>query len=145
MGYNKNLEALKDFLNSPEGEESMKRFFEKLKVDEERKERYIQYIHDNYRDRLDEVIQKLLDKYDSSEYISREHNLGYEPRETLLWVMSTYANKYGTEFTEEEFNKYCGMFTGSMYYLDNWVFEIIHGQGSALLVYKKENLKDERI
>ena len=59
--------------------------------------------------------------------------------------MSTYANKYGTEFTEEEFNKYCGMFTGSMYYLDNWVFEIIHGQGSALLVYKKENLKDERI
>ena len=145
MDHTEQLQKLRDFLNSPEGEESIKRFRAKLKADEERKERYIQYIHDNYSDRLDEIIEKLLDKYNSDDYVNREHRIGYQPREKLLWVMSTYADKYGTEFTKEEYNKYCGMFTGSMYYLGDWVFEIIFGQGSALLVYKKEDLKENTL
>jgi hypothetical protein len=145
MDYNKKLEELKAWMDSPEGEAAFDRWAEKIKAEDERYDRWIQYIHDNYRDRLDEVIQKLIDKYGSAEYINREYSLGYEPREKLLWILSTYANNYGTEFTQEEFNKYRGMFTGSMYYLGDWVFEIIHGQGSALLVYRKSELKEASI
>jgi hypothetical protein len=136
------LEELRAWLDSPEGEESLRKFGEKLKAEDELKERRIQYIHDNYRDRLDEIIQKLLDKYISSDYINREYRLGYQPRETLLWVLSTYSKKYGTEFTEEEYGKYSNMFTGSMFYLGNWVFEILHGQGSVLHVYRIEDLRE---
>ena len=137
----KNLQAMRDWMNSPEFEISSQRFFEKLKREDERKKYHIQYIHDNYKDRLNETIQKLVDKYSSSEYMQREYGLGYQPRETLLWVMLTYAKKYGTEFTDEEYENYIGMFTAGMYYLGDWVFEILQGQGSALLVYKKEELK----
>jgi hypothetical protein len=137
----KNLLAMRDWMNSPEFEISAKRFFEKLKREDESKDRHIQYIHDNYKDRLDEIIPKLIDKYGSSEYIDREYGLGYQPRETLLWVMLTYAKKYGIEFTDEEYENYIGMFTTGMYHLGDWVFEVLQGQGSALLVYKKEELK----
>jgi hypothetical protein len=141
---NKQLQALRDWMNSPEYEESVKRFFEKMKAEDDRRERHIQYIHDNYKDQLDEIIEKLCDKYNSDEYINREQKIGYQPRETLLWTMLTYATTYGTEFTQEEYAKYAGMFTGEMFYLEDWVFEVLYGQGTAISVYKKENLKENK-
>lgn len=137
------IEKVKEWLNSPEGEESIKRFSEKMKAEEERKQRYIKYIHYNYKNRLDEIIQKLVDKYDSNEYINREYSLGYQPRETLLWVIFTYVKECGTEFTDEEYQKYGCMFTGEMYYLGDWTFEVMHGQGSVLNVCRKENLRTD--
>jgi hypothetical protein len=137
---NKQLQALKDWMNSPEFEEHLIKFGEKMKVEDARRERYIQWIHDNCKDRLDEIIEKLCTKYDSNEYVNREQSLGYQPRETLMWTMLTYAKKYGIEFTNEEYAKHAGMFTGEMFYLNDWVFEVLHGQGSALHVYKKDNL-----
>jgi hypothetical protein len=131
-------------MNSPEYEESVKRFFEKMKDEDDRRERHIQWIHDNCKDRLDEIIEKLCIKYDSDEYVNREQSLGYQPRETLMWTMLTYATTYGTEFTQEEYAKYAGMFTGEMFYLEDWVFEVFYGQGTAISVYKKENLKENK-
>jgi hypothetical protein len=34
------------------------------------------------------------------------------------------------------------MFTGEMFYLQDWVFEVLYGQGTALLVYRKQDLKE---
>jgi hypothetical protein len=141
---NKQLQALKDWMDSPEFDEHLIKFGEKMKIEEDRRQRYIQYIHDNYKDQLDEIIEKLCDKYNSDEYINREQKIGYQPRETLMWTMLTYAKKYGTEFAQEEYAKYAGMFTGEMFYLENWVFEVLYGQGTAISVYKKENLKENK-
>jgi hypothetical protein len=141
---NKQLQALRDWMDSPEFDEHLIKFGEKMKIEEDRRQRYIQYIHDNYKDQLDEIIEKLCDKYNSDEYINREQKIGYQPRETLLWTMLTYATTYGTEFTNEEYAKYAGMFTGEMFYLENWVFEVFYGQGTAISVYKKENLKENK-
>lgn len=140
MNYNKKLEEIKAWMDSPEGEAAFDRFCAKLKADDERHDRYLDYIHRNFSDNLDGIIQKLIDKYGSTEYINKEYRLGYEPREEMLWIMSTYAKKHGTEFTKEEYEKHSNMFTRTMYYLEDWVFEILDGQGSALHVYKKENL-----
>ena len=139
---NKQLQALQYWMDSPEFDEHLIKFGEKMKIEEARRERYIQWIHDHYKDRLDEIIEKLCNKYDSDEYIRREYKIGYQPRETLMWTMLTYATTYGTEFTQEEYAKYAGMFTGEMFYLEDWVFEVLYGQGTALLVYRKQNLKE---
>ncbi len=141
---NKQLQALRDWMDSPEFDEHLIKFGEKMKIEEARRERYIQWIHDNCKDRLDEIIEKLCTKYDSDEYVNREYGLGYQPRETLMWTMLTYAKKYGTEFAQEEYAKYAGMFTGEMFYLEDWVFEVFYGQGTAISVYKKENLKENK-
>ena len=65
---NKQLQALKDWMDSPEFDEHLIKFGEKMKIEEARRERYIQWIHDHYKDRLDEIIEKLCNKYDSDEY-----------------------------------------------------------------------------
>jgi len=31
-----------------------------------------------------------------------------------------------------------------MFYLEDWVFEVLYGQGTAISVYKKENLKENK-
>jgi|688.fasta_scaffold745218_3 hypothetical protein len=139
-----NLNQLRDWLDSPEGQESIIKFGEKLKKEEETKKRYVQYIHDKFSENIGDIIQKLVDKYDSNEYVNREYKLGYQPRESLLWVMLTYAKEYGTEFTKLEYDKYANMFTGEMFYLGDWVFEVMHGQGSVINVYKKEYLKEQK-
>ena len=136
-----NLDSLRDWLDSEEGQQSIIEFGEKLKKKKERQERYNQYIYDNFRDNLDELIQKIYNKYSSEKYRDREYGLGREPMEVLFWTLLEYAKEYGVEFTEQEYEDYSCMFTGEMYYLGDWVFEVLHGQGSCVEVYKKDQLK----
>ena len=136
-----NLDSLRDWLESEEGQQSIIEFGEKLKRKKEREERYTKYIHDNFGNDIDSIIQRVSDKYSSEKYIDREWGLGREPMEVLYWVLLEYAKEYGTEFTDNEYKDYSCMFTGEMYYLGDWVFEVLHGQGSCVQVYKKEQLE----
>jgi hypothetical protein len=136
-----NLDSLRDWLDSEEGQQSIIEFGEKLKRKRERQERYTQYIHDKFGNDIDKFIQKVFDKYNSEEYRDREYSLGREPMEVLYWTLLEYAKEYGVEFTEQEYEDYSCMFTGEMYYLGDWIFEVLHGQGSCVEVYKKDQLK----
>lgn len=85
-----------------------------------------------------EIIQKIIDKYNSDNYVRRWLKRSYEPPENLYWFLFSYSEKYGIECSEEEYNKYSNMFTSSMYYCSGFIFMIMDGQGTAVKIYKKE-------
>jgi hypothetical protein len=85
---------------------------------------------------LNAAMEKMLAKYSSKEYVKREIDLGYyEPRETLLWLAFEYAEKYCKECDDKHYHN---MFTSAAYYFGNYVIQLIHGQGSVILVDKIE-------
>ena len=131
-----NLDKLRDFLESEEGQESIKRFHEKLEREEKHSERWIEKFKNRAGADVDSLLEKLINKYDSDEYVNREYKIGYEPREPFLWVALGYAEKYGEECKDE---KYFNMFTGEAYYIGSYVIQVMHGQGSVIRIDKIEN------
>lgn len=129
----KSLKATEDFLNSEEGERSIKEFFERQRVEEDILNRHVEQFKQKCQHRLDEVIEMLIKKYDSDEYVRREYRLGYQPRERLFWLLLEYAKVYGLECSDQ---KYWNDFTGEAYYVGSYVIQVMHGQGSAIRIDK---------
>jgi hypothetical protein len=130
------FKKMMDFLNSEEGEKSIKEFGEKMKREDERKDRWIEKFKELAEHDIDAYLRKLIEKYDSNEYVRREYSLGYEPRESLLWIALGYAKKYCKECEDE---KYLNMFTGEAYYIGSYVIQVMHGQGSVIKIEKIES------
>lgn len=137
MSMKKTLEWLK----SDKGHESMRKWAEELRKKEEILTARIEQFHTKYHDKLDAVIERLQSKYNSDEYRNKEYKMGYEPRETLLWFVFEYATRYCEPCEDEE---YFNDFTGSAYYVGSYVMQVIHGQGSALLIDKQTHPKKPR-
>ena len=98
--------------------------------------------HAKYKDNLDAVVERLLLKYDSNEYVQRERSLGYEPRETLLWFLFKYATHYCEACLDE---KYHNEFTGGAYYIGSYVIQVMYGQGSVIRVDKLTEPRKNKI
>ena len=127
------VEKLREFLDSEEGKKSIEEFGNKIRREEELKDRWIEKFKKLAEPDIDSALSRLIKKYDSDEYVRREYSLGYEPREKLLWVAFNYAEKYCKECTDE---KYLNMFTGSAYYIGSYVIQVMHGQGSVIRIDK---------
>ena len=94
------VEKLREFLNSEEGKKSIEEFGNKMRREEERKDRWIEKFKKIAEPDIDSHLEKLIKKYDSDEYVRREYALGYEPRESLLWIALGYAKKYCKEWNQ---------------------------------------------
>jgi len=129
------LEKLRKFLDSEEGKKSIEEFGNKMKREEERKDRWIEKFKKIVEPDIDAYLEKLIEKYDSDKYVRREYSLGYEPREPLLWIAFGYASKYCKECKDE---KYLNMFTGEAYYIGSYVIQVMNGQGSVIKIKKIE-------
>lgn len=129
----KSLEKLRDFLDSEEGKKSLQEFAEKMARAEAFKDRWVQKFKKRAESNMDEALEKILNKYDSPKYRDKEYSLGYEPRESLLWIALEYAKKYCEECVDE---KYLNMFTGEAYYIGSYVIQVMHGQGSVVRLEK---------
>jgi hypothetical protein len=129
-------QRFKEFLESEEGQKSIKEFGLKIKRDLEHKERWTDLMWNRIKDDIDSSIQRMLEWYDSDKYRNREYSLGYEPRETLLWVLFGVSEKYGSECNESEIEKCANMFTGDMYKIGSYVIQVMHGQGSVIKIDK---------
>jgi hypothetical protein len=127
------VEKLREFLDTEEGKKSIEEFGNKIKKEEERKDRWIEKFKKLAESDIDAYLEKLIEKYDSDEYVRREYSLGYEPRESLLWIALGYAKKYCKECTDE---KYLNMFTGEAYYMGSYIIQVMHGQGSVIRIDK---------
>jgi DNA primase len=80
---NKQLQALKDWMDSPEFDENLIKFGENMKIEEARRERYIQWIHDHYKDQLDEIIEKF--------------QLGYSPAGRDVFAKEALQSQFNSE------------------------------------------------
>ena len=88
------LQKLKDHLNSPEYKVWVKEEAKRIKDKEKRLNEKLERFHVKYGDKLDLVLEKLMNKYYSDEYVKREYSIGYQPREELLWFVFEYAQRY---------------------------------------------------
>lgn len=134
---NEMMEALKkhiEFLESDEGKLYIEKIKEKEEIKKRFKDRWIERLKKHIEPDIDLVIEKLLKKYDSDEYVNREYKLGYEPRNQLLWLVYDYAEKYCKECEDE---KYLNDFTASAYYIGNYVIQMMIGQGSVVTITKQ--------
>ena len=127
-----------DFLNSEEGKESLKIFQERLK---KHSDRWIEKFKDRAGDDIDSLLEILINKYDSEEYVDRElhSRLRGEPRDPFLWVAVGYAKKYGKECKDEKYFNPC---TINAYYIGSYVIQVIHAKNdpeSGIFIDKIEN------
>jgi len=129
------FEKLTAFLKTEEGQRSLEEFGKKLEREAEYKSRQVERFKKHAEHRLDEVLEKIISKYDSDKYVRREYSLGYEPRETLLWVALNYAEEYCEPCEDPQ---WANPFTGAMYYIGSYVIQVMHGQGSVIKIEKIE-------
>ena len=127
-----------EWLKSPEGKTSIEKWAEEERKKEEIITARIEQFHTKYHDKLDAVLERLMAKYYSVEYSTKEYRIGYEPRESLLWFVFEYATRYCEPCDDET---YFNVFTGSAYYVGSYVMQVIYGQGSALLIDKQTHPK----
>lgn len=121
------LEQLKKFLESEEGQESIRRENERTKLKNEREDRYIEYLRNLSLSDRTILLNKIKTKYESQEYYNREIKLGREPRELLYDYILEYGRKYGIENEIQDAH-----FSYESYIIDGiWVINIWYGQGVA--------------
>lgn len=134
------LEKLEAFLESEEGKKSIEEWVLKMRREDEHEERWIDRMWNRIKDDIDGAIEHMCNWYESDKYRDREYGMGFEPREDLLWVLFRCAAKYGKECTDES---YANSFTGDMYCLGSYVIQVMHGQGSVIVIDKiKEDGKN---
>jgi hypothetical protein len=130
------IDKIKEFMESEEGKESINRYAKKLQRKEEHMNRWVQKFKTRCESDLDRSIEKLIEKYNSDEYRDREYKKGFQPREKLLWIVWNYAKRYCKRCNE---NTYANQFTGEMYYVGSYIIQIMHGQGSILVINKNKS------
>ncbi len=108
---------------------SMERFALKMKRDQEHTSRWVEKFKIRYENNLDTIIEKLLTKYYSEEYMEREHKIGVQPRDPFLWLLWEYAQTYCRECEDK---KYFNEFTGGAFYVGSYVIQVMYGQGATL-------------
>jgi len=113
-----NFEKLNEVLDK-----QYKRFYDKLKSNE--------II-------FSEIVEKIIDKYESKVYRDRWVNRGLEQEESLYFFLYHFSIKYGREATLNEYKKYSNDFTSNIYYYDKYFFCLINGQGSSIQIFEEE-------
>ena len=132
---NDQIQMLRDWFESEEGKKMTEAWAVKAHLDNLHTERWIERFKRWAEPDVDQALEKLINWYSSDKYRDREWNKGREPEEKLLWLAFDYAEKYCQECEDEE---NLNMFTGYAYYIGSYVIQIIHGQGSAILIDKRK-------
>lgn len=131
-----NLQILRDWFDSEEGKRSMTDFADKINREEEIKTKQLERF--NRVGNFEEFIEKVIAKYNSDKYRDSWYCRGIEPPEHLFWFLFYYAEKYGRECNEEEWNQYGNMFSSALYYCNEYYFNRMDGQGSFIKVIKRD-------
>jgi len=132
------VQQFKEWIDSEEGKLYLENYLKKEKQEEEILESQLERFKSRFSSikDFDYIVNKIIDKYESDEYVLREYKMGREPNRNLYWFLFRFAEKYGREVTEEEYEKYSNMFTDEMYYYGGYYFSVMHGQGSVIKIDK---------
>lgn len=131
------VDNLKKHLDSPEGLAHAKAYFGRLENIDKMNADQVKRFWNKYQDRFDELVTKVITKYESKEYKDNWYGRGIFPPEPLYFFLYDVAKKYGKEFTIEQYHAMeNAMFTDQVFILNDLCFELICGQGSAIKIYK---------
>lgn len=130
MEFNK--EKIDAWFESEEGKEACERFKLKWEKQDKQAERNFQRVCRIINNiGLDVFIEKCTAWYYSDKYVLRERKLGWQPRETLLYILFQYFEKFGLK-TGNNTN----MFMDCTYEIENYYMGIMYGQGTAIKIGK---------
>ena len=124
------INKIREWFDSEEGKQSIKKYFEKEKQQE--------LIYQSQIERLEaklttELIDKIYTKYESDKYYNREmFKCSRFPNNTLYWMLWDIAKQRGIEADEEYLND----FSENAFILEDYVIMVIHGQGSVIQLFK---------
>jgi hypothetical protein len=129
---------LKDHLESPEGELSMKTYFNKIEIRNAIERARAQRIKNHFTDEtsFSTLMQFVLERqkvYDSRHYKTYSERALHVT--DLLWEL---ASNEGQEI--DAIDKLTEGFPSMVYEYFGWQFAISHGQGSVLSIYKNKEL-----
>ena len=96
----------------------------------------------NNPNEFNKFVEKVINKYESDKYYDRWYSKGIEPPKDLYWFLFYYAEQYGRKCNNSEWDTYGNMFTGELYYYNNYYFQIMHGQGSIIKILKELNCQN---
>lgn len=134
------MSALTKFLESEEGKESIRKFWQDKEDAAKLYASQVERFYQRHKDNMPAIIEKIMAKYESSEYVRREYKLGYQPREDLYWILESVASKYGTKvkLNKKNAKKYpqLNMFTSSACIFEGYLFQVMDGQGSVVRIDK---------
>jgi hypothetical protein len=131
------FQELKDKMQSPEGILKIERYVNNLRQKEQIESNQLQRFHDKIESNLiqfDEIISKIQTKYDSDDYYYRHMNHSIEPPNELYHFLYNYAQKFGRDCTEDEYDRFANRFTANIYYIDGYYFHQMNGQGTVIII-----------
>ena len=131
------LTEMQKFFDSEEGNLKLLKWANELKNRYTMSNSQLERFHLKYGNTLKDVITKIKSKYNSESYKDKWYKKHIEPPEPLYWFLFNYAEKYGTEASEEEYREYGNMFTSEMYLINDFYISKMNGQGSIIKICKK--------
>lgn len=118
---------------------NMKSYFNDIIFERDNKEKYLKRIHDLSIFDLERLVDSVIAKYNSVDYINKEHRLGYFPRTPLYWLFLDYIVKYGQDLHEIDvkidIDNDCP-FPNVTYIFDRYRIKCMQGNGSSIDVVK---------
>lgn len=126
-------EKINAWFKSEEGKEACERFrlkCEKEDIQAERNFQRVCRIIDKIG--LETFIEKCVAWYYSDKYVLREYKCGYQPRESLLYILFKYFEEFGLKTSNNT-----NMFMDYTYSIGDYYVGMMVGQGTAIKVYKK--------
>lgn len=132
------IDFLKNHLETKEGKNKCIEHFAKIVEQDKINNLQLERFHINYIDRFCEIIEKIIAKYESDEYVNREYKMGREPNTTLYFFLFEYAEKYGRKCNKAERKKYGNSFTSDIFYINGYYIQLMNGQGSVIKINKCE-------
>jgi hypothetical protein len=135
------LEKLKEYLESEKGKKETEEYFNIIKIKKEINNKQLNrfYLRIHSADQFVDFIEKVVSKYNSDKYRNFWYNKGYEPPEILYWFLFDYAEKYGRDCCDLEYETYGNYFTTAMYYINGYYIYRMDGQGSCVQIEKQNN------
>lgn len=118
---------------------NIKTYFEDIIFERDNKEKYLRRIHELSIFDLERLVDSAVAKYTSTDYINKEHKLGYFPRTPLYWLFLDYIVKYGQDLHEIdvriEIDNNCP-FPNVTYIYDKYLVKCMQGQGTTINIVK---------
>lgn len=130
---------LNAWFDNPDNVEHARQYFKRIEEKEAMQDNQVDRFWQKYKDDFDTVVNKITTRYESDAYVRSWYKRGIEPPTPLYFFLRKVVMKYGREYTQEEYeNMENNMFTSDVYVLGDWIIELIVGQGSAILIRRKD-------
>ena len=131
-----------EFLETPEGEESIIEFQKKCQLEDERKNTNIERIKKMFNDQKTfySFVDRIINKHDES-YISKCYKKGYQPYpNNILTSLFDLVEKEGVEISEslDDFTEH---FPSDIFQYNGHQFSFTYGQGTCYSIYYNKKIK----